>query len=64
MDGKLFIVDDTHELSEVFAKVLAIKPDVVMLDYIGLISIGKVKEDDLFTEYAKRVQQFVKKSRV
>lgn len=64
MDWKLFVIDDTHEISEIFSKVLAIKPDVVILDYIGLITINKYWESELFTEYAKRVQQFVKKTRV
>lgn len=64
MDWRLFIIDDTHELSEVMSKVITIKPDVVILDYIWLITINKIWEDGLFTEYSKRVQQFVKKTRV
>jgi len=34
------------------------------LDYIGLVQIKKVKEDDKYTEYSKQVQEFVKQSRV
>lgn len=64
LDWKLFIIDDTHELSEIFSSCLSIKPDVVILDYIWLVSIGKTSESDLFTEYAKKVQQFVKKNRL
>jgi replicative DNA helicase len=64
MQGNLFIIDDTYELSEIFSKVLSIKPDVVILDYIGLVSINRFWEDGMFTEYSKRVQQFVKESRV
>jgi hypothetical protein len=41
MQGNLFIIDDTYELSEIFSKVLSIKPDVVILDYIGLVSINR-----------------------
>ncbi len=62
--GKLFIIDDTYELSEVFAKILEIKPDVVVLDYIGLISIRRIDEESKYTEYSKKVQEFVKRTRV
>jgi len=61
---KLYIIDDTYELSEVFAKVLEIKPDVVVLDYIGLISIRRTDEEAKYTEYSKKVQEFVKRTRV
>lgn len=64
MQWNLFIIDDTYELSEIFSKILNIKPDVVILDYIWLVSINKFWEDGMFTEYSKRVQQFVKESRV
>ena len=64
MDQRLFIIDDTYELSEIFTKVLAIKPDVVILDYIGLVNIKKFAEDEKYTEYSKRVQEFVKETRV
>lgn len=64
MNEKLFVIDDTYELSEIFSKILTIKPDVVILDYIGLVTINRFWESDMFTEYSKRVQQFVKKVRV
>ncbi len=64
MNEKLFIIDDTYELSDIFSKILAIKPDVVILDYIGLVNIKKFSEDEKYTEYSKRVQEFVKQTRV
>lgn len=33
------IIDDAYELGEIFSRILQIKPDYVILDYIGLISI-------------------------
>lgn len=32
--GELVIIDDTYELGKVFAKVMELKPDVVILDYV------------------------------
>lgn len=61
---KLYIIDDTYELSEIFANCMEIKPDVVVLDYIGLVSIKRFSEDEKYTEYAKQVQRFVKKTRL
>ena len=64
LQWKFFLIDDCYELSEIFSRILEIKPDVVILDYIGLVQIKKVKEDDKYTEYSKQVQEFVKQSRV
>lgn len=64
LKDKLYIIDDTYELSEIFAHCLSLKPDVVLLDYIGLVSIKKFAESEVFTEYAKQVQRFVKKTQV
>ena len=63
MKGKFFIIDDTYELSEIFAKVMSIKPDVVVLDYIGLVTVNKLTESSMYDEYAKSVQKFVKKTK-
>lgn len=63
-EWKLFIIDTTYELWEIFSKIMEIKPDVVILDYIWLVQIKKTKEDDKYTEYSKQVQEFVKRSRV
>lgn len=63
-DWKLFIIDSCYEINEIFTKCMELKPDVVIIDYIWLVQIKKVKEDDKYTEYSKQVQEFVKKSRV
>lgn len=60
---RFFLFDQSYELSDIFSKCMETKPDVVILDYIGLVNIKKVKEDDKYTEYAKQVQQFVKRER-
>jgi hypothetical protein len=40
------------------------KPDVVVLDYIGLMSIKGFTEEAKYTEYAIQVQRFVKQMQV
>jgi hypothetical protein len=39
-------------------------PDVVILDYIGLMSIKGFTEEQKYTEYAIQVQRFVKATQV
>lgn len=60
--SSFYLVDEEYELSRIFARILEIKPDVVVLDYIWLININKIKEDEMYTQYARRVQAFVKSS--
>lgn len=57
-----FLIDDEHEMSRIQARILEIKPDVVFLDYIGLVDIKWVKEEEVYTKYAKSMQKFVKKT--
>lgn len=61
---KLTIIDGVYELSEIFSYIIEINPDVVFLDYIGLASIKRLAESELFTEYAKQVQRFVKRQKI
>lgn len=61
---KFFLIDDTYELSEIFARIQEIKPDVVFLDFIGQVDIKGTDENSKYGEYARRVQKFVKRSRV
>jgi len=63
-NGKFYLIDWVFDLSEIFWEILKIKPDVVILDYVGLVTMKKFKEEDKYTEYAKQVQQFVKRERV
>ena len=49
-------------MSRIQARILEIKPDVVFLDYIGLVDIRGSKEEEVYTKYAKSMQKFVKKT--
>lgn len=60
INKNLAIFDSTFYLSDIFSKIVEFNPDVVILDYIGLMSIRWFKEDDKYTEYAIQVQRFVK----
>lgn len=62
LKDKLFIIEDLYDIDSIFTKTLEIKPDVVILDYIWLTEIRKTPEEAKYTEYAKKVQQFVKRS--
>ena len=64
LQNKFYLIDDCYDLGDIFSKVLSIKPDVVFLDYIGLVEIHKTDEDAKYTIYSKRVQQFVKRTKV
>jgi len=59
-----YLIDEEYELSKIFARILEIKPEVVFIDYIGLINIHKVTEQDMYTQYARRIQNFVKKTKI
>ncbi len=62
LKDKLFIIESLYDIDSIFTKCLEIKPDVVILDYIWLVEIRRVQEEAKYTEYAKRVQQFVKRT--
>lgn len=57
---RFFLIDDAYEISDIFAKVMAIKPDVVFLDFISLVKINKFDDMAKYDEYANRVKEFVK----
>lgn len=61
---QFYLIDEEYDLSRIFAKCLEIKPDVVFIDYIGLISINRINEEDKYTVYSKKVQEFVKKTQL
>lgn len=58
------IIEHTTHLSDIFAKTMKIKPDVVFLDYIGLVNIRGCKGLEMFDEYAKQVPLFAKEANV
>lgn len=61
---KLFIIDEFNDLNKIFAKTIELQPDVVILDYIALADVPWFSEEKKYDEYAKRVQNFVKKNNV
>ena len=64
IQANLNIVDSSFYLSDIFSKVMEFSPDVVILDYIGLMSIRGFTEEQKYTEYAIQVQRFVKQVQV
>lgn len=64
LKDKFYLIDDTYELSEIFARILEIKPDVVFLDFIGQVNIKGFEEIKMYGEYARRVQKFVKREKL
>lgn len=60
----LTIIEDTFELNTIFSKVMELKPDIVILDYIWLMSCKGFTEEQKYTQYAIEVQRFVKASQV
>lgn len=60
----LTIIEDVFEINAIFSKVMELQPDIVILDYIWLISCKGFPEDAKYTQYAIEVQRFVKASQV
>jgi len=60
----LCVVQDVFDLNAIFSKVVEFAPDVVILDYIWLMSIKGFTEEQKYTEYAIQVQRFVKSTQV
>jgi replicative DNA helicase len=60
----LTIIEDTFEINAIFSKVMELQPDIVVLDYIWLMSCKGFTDEQKFTEYAIQVQRFVKASQV
>ncbi len=64
INERLSIVDNSFYMNDIFSMVMEFKPDVVILDYIGLMSIKGFTEEAKYTEYAIQVQRFVKQMQV
>lgn len=60
----LAIVDSTYYLNDIFSRIIEFKPDIVILDYIGLASIRGFTDETKYTEYAIQVQRFVKQMQI
>lgn len=57
---QLHIIDDLYDIGDIFSKIRQIKPDIVILDYIGYVNIKGFTDEAKYTEYAKRVVRFTK----
>lgn len=62
--NNLTIIEDTFEINAIFSKVMELQPDIVILDYIWLMSCKGFNEEAKYTQYAIEVQRFVKASQV
>lgn len=62
--NNLTIIEDNFEINSIFSKVMELQPDIVILDYIWLISCKGYNEEAKYTQYAIEVQRFVKASQV
>lgn len=60
----LSIIEDTKDLHKIFKTIRDIKPDVVVLDYIGLIKMKGVDNKEKFTLYSEEVQGFAKEQNI
>lgn len=64
INNNLSIIDSSFYLSDIFTKIMEFHPDVVILDYIWLMSIRGFTEEAKYTEYAIQVQRFVKQVQI
>lgn len=57
------LTDCLFDLDDIKREVLKTKPDVVILDYIGLITIKWCDERSLYNKYADEVKQFIQRNK-
>ena len=57
-----FLTDQLFDINEIKREVLRVKPDVVILDYIWLVSIRWCDERTLYDKYADEIKTFVQKN--
>lgn len=62
LKNRLFIIDDVYEVDKIFSKILQIKPDVVVLDYISHVSYSKGRDLEKYDYYAEQVPKFAKQN--
>lgn len=62
LENRLFVIDNQYELSDIFSTILAIKPDVVILDYISYVTIKGFTEESKYAEYARLIVPFAKEN--
>lgn len=57
------LTDQLLNIDDIKREVLKVKPDVVFLDYIGLVDIKGCDEKTLYNKYADLVKHFVQKNK-
>lgn len=59
---KFVLTDQLFDLGQIKREILKVKPDVVILDYIWLVSIKWCDERTKYDKYADEVKEFVQKN--
>ena len=62
VENNFKITDSLFSLDEIKREILKTKPDLVILDYIGLVNINSFSEETKYNEYADNIRQFVQKN--
>lgn len=61
LKDRLYVIDDVYELDKIFSKIISIKPDIVILDYITHVTLAKTQWLERYDIYAERVPKFAKR---
>ena len=60
---KLAITDQLFDIWEIKREILKEKPDVVILDYIGLVNVHNMDERKKYDKYADEIKEFMQKNK-
>ena len=60
LKDRLYIIDDVYDVDKIFSKVISIRPDIVILDYITHITVAKSSWYEKYDIYAESVPKFAK----
>lgn len=64
LKDRLYIIDDVYDLDDIFNKIRQIKPDIIILDYISYVTMKGFTEEQMYTEYARKVVRFAKDNNI
>jgi len=60
LKDRLYIIDDVYDMEKIFSKVISIRPDIVILDYITHITVSISSWYEKYDTYAESVPKFAK----
>jgi len=60
LKDRLYIIDDVYDLDKIFSKIISIRPDIVILDYITHVTVAKSSWYEKYDTYAETVPKFAK----